>query len=87
MAHTIFYSWQSDLPNSTNRRFIQQTLEEAAKALAKDLTVEPVIDRDTQNVPGSPEIARTIFGKIAVADVVVADVSFIDPGSAGRRRC
>ena len=31
MASIIFYSWQSDLPNSTNRGFIQAALEQAAK--------------------------------------------------------
>jgi len=27
----IFYSWQSDLPNATNRGFIQEALERAAR--------------------------------------------------------
>jgi len=85
MQHVIFYSWQSDLPNATNRGFIQQALEAAAAMLARDLDIEPVIDRDTLNVPGAPDIAQAIFTKIAAADVFAADVSFINEGSAKRR--
>lgn len=57
MKHTIFYLWQSDLPNATNREFIQTALERAVKALAIDdaLNVQPVIERDTQGNPGAPD--------------------------------
>src|SRR5690348_2239535 len=77
--HIIFYAWQAILPNGTNRTFIQKALEDATKAIKLDgtLDIEPVIDRDTQGVPGSPDIATTIFEKIASASVVVADVSFV----------
>jgi hypothetical protein len=56
------------------------------KAIKTDDTVdiEPVIDRDTAGVPGSPDIAKTIFEKIATADVVVADVSIINAKHGGR---
>jgi hypothetical protein len=76
----VFYSWQSDLPNPTNRTFIQQALENAAKSLRNDdsLQVEPVIDRDTIGVPGSPNISETIFRKINQASVFVCDVSLIN---------
>ncbi|MDY6781140.1 MAG: hypothetical protein SW833_01055 [Cyanobacteriota bacterium] len=59
----VFYSWQSDLPNSTNRGFIEKALENAVKLIHNDesIEVEPVIDRDTVGVPGSPDIANTIF--------------------------
>jgi hypothetical protein len=48
MQRIVFYSWQSDLPNKTNRGFIQQALENAAARFVKDTSVEvePVIDRD-----------------------------------------
>lgn len=78
MQHVIFYSWEADRPNNTNRGFIKNALEEAATALASDLTVEPRIDHDTQNVPGSPDIARTILKKIENSDVFVADVTIIN---------
>ena len=79
MRRIVFYSWQSDLPNPCNRGFIQTALEEAAAKIVADNTVavEPVVDRDTQNVPGSPDIASTIFAKIMGADTFVADVSIV----------
>lgn len=84
--HTVFYAWQAILPNSTNRSFIQKALEDAAKAIRTDgtLGIDPVIDRDTAGVPGSPDIARTIFEKIASASVFVADVSFVGKQKDGR---
>jgi hypothetical protein len=87
MRRIVFYSWQSDLPNATNRGFIQTALEQAAASIAADNTVavEPVVDRDTQNIPGSPDIASTIFAKIAASDIFVADVSIITQGRDVRR--
>lgn len=82
MSPTIFYSWQSDLPNRTNRRLIHDALDEAAKLVNADLEEadrgEAIsIDQDTQGVPGSPEIATTIFKKIEGCTVFVPDISFI----------
>lgn len=78
---TIFYSWQAWLPNGTNRGFIQKALEDAVKTLVADdsLQVEPVIDRDTAGVSGSPDIGKTILSKIDAADIFVADVSIVTP--------
>jgi hypothetical protein len=83
---TIFYSWQSDLSNATNRSFIEKALENVAKELRDDdtIAVEPVVDRDTFGVPGAPEIANTIFQKIETATVFVCDVSIIGKGTRGR---
>ncbi len=82
----VFYSWQSDTPNATNRSFILKALEDAAKEIARDdsIKVEPVVDRDTWGVAGSPDIGATILDKIKTADVVVADVTIINSGSAAR---
>ena len=87
MKYTIFYSWQSDLPNSTNRGFIQKALENVATSIQKDgsIDVEPVVDRDTQGVCGSPDIAATIFEKIEKCRVFVPDVSIINPETEARR--
>ena len=51
-TQTIFYSWQSDLPNSINRGFIQDCLERAIKELKSDeeLALDPCLDRDTSGV-------------------------------------
>jgi hypothetical protein len=82
----VFYSWQSDTPNAANRSFILTALEGAAKEITSDdsIKIEPVVDRDTLDVAGSPDIGATILEKITAADVMVADVTIINPGSAGR---
>lgn len=83
----VFYSWQSDLPNKTNRSFIEKALENAIKTIRKDDTieVEPFIDRDTLGVGGSPDISRTIFEKIETCQIFVCDISIINQGSEFRR--
>jgi len=84
---TVFYSWQSWTDGGANRSFIEDCLERAIKEICKDdsLRLDPVIDRDTQGVPGAADIANTIFGKVADADVFVADVSFVQELGALRR--
>jgi hypothetical protein len=81
--HIIFYSWQSDLDGKTTRSFIEDALRRAVKSLRKDdtLDVEPVIDRDTKDVPGSPDIAKTILVKIGRAQIFVGDVSIVNQGA------
>jgi hypothetical protein len=83
MKKIVFYSWQSDSPNACNRGFIQNALEGAAAAIKADdaVEIEPVVDRDTQGVPGAPDIASTIFSKIVAADVFVAYVSVVCRGA------
>jgi hypothetical protein len=83
----VFYSWQSWTNAGSNWNFIEDCLERAIKEIRKDdsLKLDPVIDRDTQNVPGSADIANTIFGKVAEADVFVADVSFVHDPATQRR--
>jgi hypothetical protein len=92
MADTIFYSWQSDRPNSVNRGFVENALERALRALAAEATeVEeayretPAIDKDTQGVPGSPPIVDTIFRKIEGCVAFVPDLTFIGKCDDGRR--
>jgi hypothetical protein len=83
----VFYSWQSWTDAGSNRNFIEDCLERAIKEIRRDdsLRLDPVIDRDTQNVPGSADIANTILGKIGEADVFVADVSFVHDPATQRR--
>ena len=82
----IFYSWQSDLPNATNRNFIEKSLEKVVKSIRDDnsIQVEPVIDRDTIGVPGAPDISSTILAKIDQSIVFVCDVSIINDTSEKR---
>ena len=73
----VFYSWQSDLPNKTNRGLIEEALEKACKDLSAELELAIRVDADIQGESGSPDIAATILEKIEKATVVVADVSII----------
>jgi len=88
MNDTVFYSWQSDLPNRTNRSLIQSALERAARDLRSDesIAVEPVVDRDTLGEPGAPDIAATILHKIDEASAFVCDISIVCR-SANNRPC
>ena len=36
MPDTIFYSWQNDRPNKTNRGFIEQALKKAIQNLGRE---------------------------------------------------
>lgn len=86
MRRTIFYSWQSDLAGRTNRNLIEDSLKRAIRAIARDedAGVEPVLDRDTANLAGAPDIAQSILAKIATADMFVADVSIVNEPQQGR---
>lgn len=85
---TVFYSWQSDIaPGAACRSLIEDALVLSAKKVGGDdsIGVEAVIDRDTQNVPGSPDIGTTILAKIESADVFVADVTMVGKTDSGKR--
>jgi hypothetical protein len=80
LSDRIFYSWQSDSPSNTNRSLISAALEKAIDGVKKDssIPIDPVIDRDTLGLSGSPDISHSIFSKIDAASVFVCDVSIID---------
>lgn len=75
--YKVFYSWQSDLPNATNRGFIQDALDKACKQIANNPEIEesPRLDQDTQGLPGAPSIPQAIMEKIDSCQAFVADVS------------
>ncbi len=86
MPRTLFYSWQSDLPNNLNRGRIRRAIDDAVAELNKDVDVEDAIrvDQDTQDEPGTPPITDTILRKIEECSVFVPDVSFVVGGEEGR---
>jgi hypothetical protein len=91
MPSTIFYSWQSDLPNKTNRGFIEDALGKAIAQLNKNVEVYDAergdgvkLDKDTKDLPGSPAIVQAIFEKISAAKVFVSDVTFVGKTENGR---
>lgn len=91
MAITIFYSWQSDLPNRLNRSFIEKALEKAIKKLGEDIEIQEALrdegmelDKDTKGVPGTPPIVDTIFDKISNCSVFVPDLTFVGKSVSSR---
>lgn len=86
----VFYSWQADHPAKTGRNLVRRALEDAINQLNSDADVEEVareaiaLDRDTQNVPGSPPIVDTIFRKIDETMVFVADLTFVGRRVSGK---
>ncbi|MFP3604658.1 hypothetical protein [Paraburkholderia sp. SIMBA_053] len=76
---TVFYSWQSTLPNSTNRGLVRTCIDRAVDALNAEMNVEDSlrVDSDTSGRPGSPKIFDTILEKIKQCDVFIADVSLV----------
>lgn len=71
----VFYSWQSDLPNNTNRSFIRQCINEAIDFAKETETIEAERDEATLGTTGSPNIVTTLFSKIDECDLFIADVS------------
>lgn len=77
---SLFYSWQSSLPNNTNRGAIKDCLERSLKEINSALQIESriTLDSDTSNTPGSPDIIHTILSKIDSSSFFVADVSLVN---------
>ena len=77
MAHTIFYSWQTDTPDNCNRTFIRAALKTAIKQLKEVPEVEdsPRLDSGMEGIAGSPEVATIMFKKIESAAMFLGDVT------------
>lgn len=83
----IFWSWQSDTPGKIGRHFVRDALTEAIEILKQANEIEEPseretreaieLDHDRKGIPGSPDLAQTIFRKIAQATAFVADVTLV----------
>ncbi|MDI5832644.1 nucleotide-binding protein (plasmid) [Shewanella xiamenensis] len=78
----IFYSWQSDLPDNTNRNAIRSALRTACNRVEEDASIRLTLDEATRGTSGSPNIPATILEKITSCDVFVCDLTTIN-SSAG----
>lgn len=87
MNYNVFYSWQSDLPNSSNRGFIESCIKSAIKELkmSEHFHLELNLDRDTKDELGTPDIVSTIFSKIDRSKIFIADISIINSISEDRK--
>lgn len=79
----VFYSWQSDLPDATNRQAIRSSLRVASNKIeAENPALRVIVDEATRGTPGSPNIPATIMEKIRSCDVFVCDITTINSGAA-----
>jgi hypothetical protein len=53
MNRCVFYSLQSDSPNSINRTFIENAIKEAIKSINEEVDFQEAVrfDKDTKDVP------------------------------------
>jgi hypothetical protein len=81
MASTVFYAWQSDRDETTNRFLIRDALKIAIKKIKADAKVQSAppfeLDHDTKGVTGHPHIADTIRRKIKSCGLFVADLTHV----------
>ncbi|WP_302176943.1 hypothetical protein [Megamonas funiformis] len=73
----IFFSWQSDSPNKTNRNFIESSINKAISNVNNTLNLHLELDKDTINRTGSPDIVNTILNKIENSFIFIADISLV----------
>jgi hypothetical protein len=72
---TVFYSWQSDKPQT--RSLVENALEEAIARARATLKVDLILDQDSRDESGSPKIPDFVQKKIRQAVVFVADLTIV----------
>jgi hypothetical protein len=85
----IFWSWQSDTPGNIGRFLVRDALNDAIEKLRAGNDVEDAprnvhLDHDVKDVPGTPDLVRTILAKIEKSEVVVADVTIVGKTEVGK---
>lgn len=76
---SIFYSWQSDLPNKENRNLIEKAIVKSIKEFD-----EIDLDRDTRGLSGSPNIVDSIYQKISKSFLFLCDVTSVGKTEGGK---
>jgi len=85
----VFYAWQIDVDEKTNRRAIREALRIASTALENrfsDNNLRIILDEATRGEPGSPNIPLTILEKIKNADAFVCDITTINKEAPEKQR-
>lgn len=87
MTHTLFFSWQTDTDKSGNRNYIESCLKKALSKIRNghSFKLDYRIDQATDKKQGTPDISDSIFRKINLATVFVADVTLIN-GSSRKKK-
>jgi len=81
MKINVFYSWQSDLPSNKNRSFIESCIKQSISVVyeKQKKISEIILESDSRNEIGTPDLSATIFNKIDCCDIFIADISLINP--------
>lgn len=74
---TVFFSWQSDLPQAPTTRAIRKALRDAFSEIEAQHDVHLELDEATRNVPGAGNIPFEIARKIEAADIFVCDITTV----------
>lgn len=77
IEYKIFYSWQSDCSEKTNKIYIREQLNQAIKRINsnKNGKLKIQYDEATRNTSGSCNIKETLLDKIDQSDYFIADVT------------
>lgn len=82
----IFYSWQSDLENQTNRTLIETCIEKAVSSLNKESALfDFIVDSAIRDEAGAADIPNSILKKIREANIFVGDITIINKESSNRK--
>ena len=86
MTKTVFYSWQRDLPNNTNRGFVRGCIDRAIKNIHADLGVEDALraEEGVKGAPGNVDVAKTILERVDACGIFVPDISIVTQNGAKR---
>ena len=79
MQFTVFYSWQTDRPEETNKKFLRDVIKEAvAKVSAEGVLVDsPRFESGMDGVAGTPEVATVMFDRIDECANFIGDVTIV----------
>lgn len=85
MPNTVFFSWQSDLPETRN--VVRTALDRAVRRLNRAVELEDAlrVDEDTAGIAGWPDINSTILDKIKRCEIFVADITPINGPDSNHR--
>lgn len=89
MAHTVFFSWQSDRSPNEGRNLIESAIKIALERLGENVEIVEAVrqglelDKDTKGVPGNPPLVETILKKIDRSAIFVPDVTAVAARSNG----
>ncbi len=74
---TVFFSWQSDLPQGPTTKAIRKALRDAFSEIEAEHDFHLKLDEATRKVSGAANIPFEIARKIEAADIVVCDITTV----------